>query len=330
MPLPKFWMITNRNRKDNTLGRNRAELSFWVSSGGPINTLGNWKFTTKDRFQKLLLGATDEFPVVTDPAQNEKQKHVTLFVHGFNTDWNEAAERYQTICEQLYSGDESLGICILFTWPSDGSPMNYLPDRADAREAGLDLADVLSDFFDWLIVKQSDAVESPKKACQAKTSLIAHSMGNFVTQKAMQLCWTRKNQPLLVSLINQMVMVAADVDNDLFRCGEASDKTDGDAIANLTYRVSALYTGRDSVLGMSAGLKHFGKRRLGRSGIDRTCPRPDNVWDVDCTRLIPENADAVHSAYFYSSPTIELMRRVLRGEDRNIIERAFEGSLPPK
>ena len=39
------------------------------------------------------------------------------------------------------------------------------------------------------------------------------------------------------------------------------DKSDGDAIANLTYRVTALYTGLDTVLGMSAGLKHFGKRQ---------------------------------------------------------------------
>ncbi len=57
-------------------------------------------------------------------------------------------------------------------------------------------------------------------------------------------------------------MVAADVDNDLFNGDKAIDKSDGDAIANLTYRVTALYTGRDSLLGLSAGLKHSGKRRL--------------------------------------------------------------------
>ena len=57
--------------------------------------------------------------------------------------------------------------------------------------------------------------------------------------------------------------LAADVDNDLFRAGESYGANDGEGIANLTYRVTALYTGRDAVLGTSAGLKHFGKRRLG-------------------------------------------------------------------
>ena len=56
----------------------------------------------------------------------------------------------------------------------------------------------------------------PANACKAKISVIAHSMGNYLVQKAMAAAWTRKNQPLLVSLINQLVMVAADVDNDLF------------------------------------------------------------------------------------------------------------------
>jgi esterase/lipase superfamily enzyme len=91
-------------------------------------------------------------------------------------------------------------------------------------------------------------------------TLIAYSMGAYVTQKAMQTVWTCKNQPLLVSLINQMILVAADVDNDLFESGESVDGSDGDTIANLTYRITALYTGRDSTLGLSAGFKHFGKR----------------------------------------------------------------------
>ena len=56
-------------------------------------------------------------------------------------------------------------------------------------------------------------------------------------------------------------MVAADVDNSLFDMG-APDNNDGSATANLTYRITALYRGRDGVLGASAGLKHFGIRRL--------------------------------------------------------------------
>ena len=110
--------------------------------------------------------------------------------------------------------------------------------------------------------------------------------------------------------------------------GEGTDKSDGDAIANLTYRVTALYTGRDPILGLSAGLKHFGKRRLGRSGLDRSNPPPDNVWDVDCSSLIPSDAEDIHSSYFEatSPKTIELMRQLLKGVDRTVLMR--NGTAP--
>jgi hypothetical protein len=125
-------------------------------------------------------------------------------------------------------------------------------------------------------------------------------------------------------------MVAADVDNDLFKMGERTDKTDGDAVANLTYRITALYTGRDPILGLSAGLKHFGKRRLGRSGLDRSYPLPDNVWDVDCSSLIPEDATDIHSSYFQATApkTLDLMRRLLKGMDRTVLVRAGVAPAP--
>jgi hypothetical protein len=50
---------------------------------------------------------------------------------------------------------------------------------------------------------------------------------------------------------------------------------------------ATVYSGRDSVLGASAGLKYFGMRRLGRSGLSNRPPLADsasptdNVGDVD-------------------------------------------------
>jgi len=138
----------------------------------------------------------------------------------------------------------------------------------------------------------------------------------------MEAAWTRKNQPLLVTLINQLIMVAADVDNDLFE-PTASDGTDGDAVANLTYRITALFSGRDAVLGASAGLKHFGVRRLGRSGLARRPPTcKDNVWDVDCSSFFPREIEGmeIHSAYFDNDSTIALMRDILKGIDRSVLD----------
>lgn len=323
--MPKYWMVTNRNVSGKSLGGNRAsKVTYWLSDGTtPLTTLDGWggKPVSQAEFKHQVMDAAQAFPNLPAKAQ-EDQKHVTLFVHGYNNGWIDAVNRYQEISRSLFEGENGLGICILFTWPSKGSPAEYLADRSEAEQSAADLAGVLSDLFDFLSAIAVKTVAQPDKACRAKTSMIAHSMGNYVLQKAAQVAWTRKNQPLLVSLLNQLVMVAADVDNDLFGSGEEVDKSDGDALANLTYRITALYTGLDQVLGLSAGLKHFGKRRLGRSGLDRTVREPDNVWDIDCTPFF--QADHVggfdaHGAYFDEPQTIELLRQLLRGVDRSVL-----------
>ena len=97
---------------------------------------------------------------------------------------------------------------------------------------------------------------------------------------------------------------------------------------NLTYRITALYSGRDAVLGASSGLKHFGTRRLGRSGLAHrpplvtAPPATDNVWDIDCSSFFPPKTGFnipgvgsvdIHGAYFVTDATIALMRQILRG-----------------
>jgi esterase/lipase superfamily enzyme len=317
--MPRYWMIADRNVTTDGLGAETDKVTYWVTDSEDVDVFKNWTKLRGDAFQKQLVAAAETFPAIDDPSRYDEQKHVTLFVHGYNNDWRDAANRYRGICQNLFGGDDSLGLCVLFSWPSAGSPAAYLPDRMEAREAAADLADVLTALYDWLLKKQTDAAKSPDKACKAKTSLIAHSMGNFVLQKAMQLAWTRKNRPLLVSLLSQLLMVAADVDNDLFKSGETVDGSDGDAIANLCYRISILYSGRDAVLGTSAGLKHFGKRRLGRSGLDPEVEVPDNVCQFDCSELISPSATEIHSAYFFEQKTIELMQGILRGVDRKLL-----------
>lgn len=320
--MPLYRMITNRVReKDRLSGKRGKRLSFWTSDAKDLTRLSAWTRLQRKPFYDELKATAGSFPEVAPEAQAE-QKHVTLFVHGYNTDWEDAVRLYQRLVERLFSGPEELGLLVLFTWPSDGMLTNYLPDRADAEHSAAGLVEILSDLYDWLLDVQMRSAKNPKFTCRAKTSVIAHSMGNYVLQRAAHTVWTRKNQPLLVSLINQLLMVAADVDNDLFSSGEKIDKSDGDALANLTYRITALYSGYDQVLGLSAGLKHFGKRRLGRSGLDPHVPAPDNVWDIDCSPYFSRNGAPkanVHSAYFQVDGTVELMRRLLRGVDRKIL-----------
>lgn len=333
-----YWMISDRAlpaagpQSPAGFGDDRGELTYWTSAAGPATDPAAWQKVTSAVFQARLVAAAATFPKI-DPAtqSSEDQRHVTFFVHGFNNKWTDEAARYQGLCDSFFSGATSLGECIMYDWPSLGTPLGYLPDREHARDCANDLADVLSALYEYMRAQQMATAEDPSKACTAKVSMIAHSMGNYLLEKAMAVVWTRKNQPLLMSLINQLLMVAADVDNDLFKSGESVQQSDGDAIANLTYRITALYSGKDPVLGLSAGLKHFGKRRLGRSGIDHDYPVSDNVWDIDCSRFFTSNSvkgypQGVHSAYFDVPETIELIRQLLRGVDRTVL--ITEGLAP--
>ncbi len=332
--LPRYWMISDRAVDDanTTFTSEVGELTYWVSDGGALDSFSNWRPVKAAEFQNALVRAAGRFPPLTGSG-NADQAHVCFFVHGYNTDWQAAARRYQKLSDQLFGSDRSQGMCVSFDWPSLGHTYDYLPDREHARQCAPHLATVLSALYDWLLQKQQDAALDSSNACRAKVSLIAHSMGNYVLQKAMATAWTRKNQPMLVALLNQLIMVAADVDNDLFDPGSA-DTTDGAAIANLVYRATALYSGRDEVLGMSAGLKHFGARRLGRSGLaTRPPPDKDNVWDADCSSFFPATVSGgeIHSAYFETPQTIELMRQILRGVDRTVLARTgqLEGKAWP-
>jgi esterase/lipase superfamily enzyme len=320
-------MITNRNVETDGLGQELDKLTYYTSDAGDLTRLKNWRQRPKKEFQDALIAAADKFPEVPQE-QNEAQKHVSFFIHGYNNSWIDAVKRYQQIVKDLYSGKSALGLCVLFTWPSNGSQFGYLPDREDARASGPGLAGVLNDLYQHAFLMQQKAA-SGTGLCKAKVSIIAHSMGNWVLQNALQYTWEHQNKPLLTSLINQCLMVAADVDNDLFAGGETIGKGEGEGMANLCYRIAALYSGRDSVLGMSSGLKHFGKRRLGRSGLDKETTEPDNVWDLDCSKIFPPSEDNIHSAYFWTKGTQKIMRDILQGYDRKIIEAQAKKYLIP-
>jgi esterase/lipase superfamily enzyme len=321
------WLITNRNQQDDSFGFDLDKLTYWTfdpaqKKDADITLRSSWTQLSSDEFKNALIAIAGKFPHPADTAP-EKQKHLTLFIHGFDNKWQDAVTRNNTIAKRLFDGPDSLGEMISFDWPSKGSLLGYLPDRAEARETGNDLTAVLSELYDWMLGKQVAAAENLDDACRAKTSIIAHSMGNYALEYAMNALWTRKNRPLLVSLMQEVIMVAADVDNDIFRNGENVSHGDGEGLANLSYRITALYTGRDNVLGASAGLKHFGKRRLGRAGLDETYPVPDNVWDVDCSTLIDPkvNGIAVHGEYFNPAEekVYSLVRGILEGTDRSVL-----------
>jgi pimeloyl-ACP methyl ester carboxylesterase len=203
--MPRYWLISDRNNNGTGTGLNNNGLSYFVSDAGPLNNIANWRRASPGSFKTQLAAAADQFPDL-NPGQNESQSHVTILIHGFNVSFNSSTSFYQDLCGRLFDGPASMGLCILYDWPSQGTVAGYLPDRATARQCADDLTDILGNLFDWLIKKQKDAVTAAAAAvagktarvtpCKAKVSVIAHSMGNYVLQKAMAAAWTRKNTPI--------------------------------------------------------------------------------------------------------------------------------------
>jgi len=327
-----YMMISNRNRDGDGLGADIAALTFYTADGAidpkSLHKLSAWTKITRTDFVARLKQIADNFPLLPDN-QNENQSHVCLFVHGFNTSWTDAVDDYLDVKNSLIE-PANLGLTVLYSWPSKGSVAGYLPDREDARESAPDLAQLFVDLNDYLVKKQRIAATTndPEKLCKAKVSVIAHSMGAYVMQCALVAASKRMNNPQLVSLINQLVLIAADIDNDLFQLDKPIDG-DGSLMANLCYRIAALYTGLDSVLGMSAGLKHFGTRRLGRSGLSDRTKVFDNVFDFEITAYINRSDPSIHSAVFDSAPAIDIVENILRGVDRNYIAEGISPFVQP-
>ena len=320
-----FYMITNRNVEGDGLGSKLDTVVRYYecpSDADPAQFASWTELKKKEDFIARLRKLAQRFVRIEDDgSDNEDQQHLSMFVHGFNVDWVSAATRYAQIKKDLFDA-KGLGVLVLYTWPSNGSPAGYLPDREDARESAAPVADLLVFLSDYLMEQQRLAAElqDPKKLCKAKLSVIAHSMGNYVMEKALAVGAKRLNSPQLMTLIHQLVMVAADVDNDLFQKDKPED-SDGSLMANLCYRIGALYTGLDQVLGASAGLKHFGARRLGRSGLANEDEVWNNVFALDVSNLVAGQKNT-HSAVFDSPDALALVERILRGVDR---EHLFDG-----
>jgi len=329
-----LYMATNRKVSKTGLGEDRADkLSFFeCAPDGTVTDIGSWTKLEPDEFVKRLQAIAASFPptpaqVAADAGKpvladedHPLQRHLSLFVHGFNNSWENAVQRYAQIKRDLYDSRD-LGALVLYTWPSNGTSAGYLPDREDARASGEQTADLFTALHDIVLKNEMVAADTgdPMKRCRAKISIIAHSMGNYVVEKGLAVAARRLNSPQLITLIHQLAMVAADVDNDLFQ-RDQPDTSDGSLMANLCYRIGALYTGLDNVLGASAGLKHFGKRRLGRSGLADPNNVYDNVFAQDVTDMIIKKN--IHSAVFDSPKALDFLEGVLRGIDRDHILKA--------
>jgi esterase/lipase superfamily enzyme len=163
-----------------------AFSSFWLDlTGESPDPKSN--FTVSSR-QILTLPEWDA--VIAEAKPNE----ALVFVHGFNTSFDDAAFRMaQIVWDMQYKG-----LRVLYSWPSRGATVDYEYDRNSALGARSGFIELLHNLRD--------------KHGITRIHVLAHSMGNFLAMDALA-NEAGRSAPIRVSSVT---MAAPDVDKDQF------------------------------------------------------------------------------------------------------------------
>jgi len=125
------------------------------------------------------------------------KRRVLVFIHGFNNRFEDAVYRFA----QIVHDSEAKVAPILFTWPSRGSIFAYGFDRESNNYSRTALENLLQ------ALARDPAV--------GEVSILAHSMGNWVTMEALRQMSIRNGQ--VSPKISNVMLAAPDVDVDVFR-----------------------------------------------------------------------------------------------------------------
>ena len=167
----------------------------------------------------------DEFKQI---ARQQAKKTALVFVHGFNTGFEDALYRNAQVVYDL----QYKGLSILFAWTSKGSVADYGYDKESALSARSSFIELLNILRDELKVET--------------VNVIAHSMGNFAVMDAM-----KNNADTAKPVrIDQLIMAAPDVARDIFI-------TDMPIVMGLTTGTTLYASSADKALKLSGGLQRF-------------------------------------------------------------------------
>lgn len=154
----------------------------------------------------VLLGITLEeassfWVKLTGRIAESKDRQAFVFVHGYNTTFEDAARRTAQISYDL--GFDGAAIC--YSWPSDSKFDDYRKDEDNAQ---------------WTIPHLKNFLRALATQSQVATvHVIAHSMGSRAVSYALQMLSADRNKPCRM---RHVVLTAPDIDADVFK-GLAKD-----------------------------------------------------------------------------------------------------------
>lgn len=212
-------------------------------------------------------------------ARSTGKREVTVFVHGFNNSFSDAAFRMAQLAHDL----ELPGAHVTYSWPSRGNPLGYEYDRDSALFARDGLADLL---------------QNVRSAGAPDVILVAHSMGSALVMETLRQLelsdpgWVDRN-------ISGVILISPDINVDVFRSQLKQFQT-------VPERFVVIVSRKDAILRVSSRLRGV-KSQLGNIA------NAEDVADLPIFLLdVSEFSDVRSGNHFVagSSPAlIQILRR---------------------
>lgn len=204
---------------------------------------------------------------------------VLLFVHGFNTQFEDALIRSAQLSVDLSRrGVFDVGVPTLFSWPSAGK-LSLDDYRAD-QDRSLAAAPYLEAFLD--VITANEDVQ--------RVNIVAHSMGNRILTEALKsYAQDYLTRPGKGQVEFRIVLVAADVERDVFNAAAG-------VLDNLEANVTIYTSDADRALHVSGLLNRA--VRLGDTQRDKPYIRANPYYEtVDATGIATELFGLGHNYY---------------------------------
>lgn len=230
-------------------------------------------------------------------------RNVLVFIHGFDNSFENAITRAAFNREWFaQSGIPAADTTVIaFSWPSLGELLSFpLPwadykhDQTMAGQSGLHTMSFLANL---------DPILRKARASGSRIFLLAHSMGNWALQAAIESWFSHGNGDDLI--FDEVFLAAAD---EIYNTFDFPPPGRLSCLSRLGRRISIYYSGADHVLAISMAI-NLGAKRLGQDGPhDRsnTVRFPPTTYRmVDCTndRDYPLNFASSHQ-YYRRSPSV--------------------------
>lgn len=207
------------------------------------------------------------------------EREVTVFVHGFNNSFTNAAFRMAQLAEDL----ELPGSHVSYSWPSRGNPLGYEYDRDSALYARDGLAELMREI---------------RASGQPDIILVAHSMGSSLVMETLRQLeiaepgWVGRN-------VSGVILLSPDINVDIFRSQFSRIQTVPDPFVVMVSR-------KDAILRISSRLRGE-KSQLGNiQNADAVADLPITVVDITA---FSDRKSGNHFVAGGSPALIQLLRR---------------------